>query len=292
MARRLIKWAAGLSAAVFPPLALLIAVRAYRAEKAIFFPRRAPLQVSAEKAGLPGLIAVETSSPKIRGWYVPARNRAAVVLTHGAGGDRSQVLPEARALAAAGFGAFLFDWLGHGESEGEVHWDERERMALSGALDWLSERPEIDPERLGAFGFSMGGYIVAQVAAHEPRLKVVALAGTPTDVSAQSAWQFGKYSFLTRLPARWALERGGLPLGEPQPKDTVPEIAPRPLLVVAGTGDNTVPIFMGRALHQAARDPKELFVVEGADHGQYDAVAGEAYRAKLVKFFNRLLESR
>jgi len=289
-ASRFIKWGATLSAVVFPPLALLIAVRAYRAEKAIFFPKRAPLQVAAARSGLSGVVEVEFGDPRLRGWYVPSRNRAAVVLTHGAGGDRAQVLPEARALVAAGFGALLFDWPGHGESEGEVHWNEIERMALGAALDWLSVRSDVDPKRLGVFGFSMGGYIVAQVAPTEPRVRAVALAGTPTDVAAQSAWQFGSYGFLSRLPARWALERGGLGLNEPQPREAVAAISPRPVLIVAGTSDHTVPIAMGHELHAAAREPKELFVVEGADHGQYDALASEAYRARLTGFFRRLLD--
>src|SRR6185369_7498920 len=130
----LIKWGATLSAVCFPPLAVLIGLRAYRAEQAVFFPRRMPLQVAAGAAGLAGLVEVELGSPKVRGWYVPPKNRATVILTHGAGADRSQVLPEARALAERGFGVLLFDWPGHGESEGEVHWSAGERQALVSAL--------------------------------------------------------------------------------------------------------------------------------------------------------------
>jgi pimeloyl-ACP methyl ester carboxylesterase len=277
------------SAVVFPPLALLIAVRSYRAEKAIFFPPRAPLRVTAAQSGLPDVIEVEFGQPKLRGWYVPSRNGAAIVFTHGAGGDRAQVLPEARALVAKGFGALLFDWPGHGESEGAVHWQEPERKALTAAIDWLAARPDVRKEQLGAFGFSMGGYVLAQVAAVDQRLRLVVLAGTPTDVSAQSAWQFGRYGFLSRLPARWALERGGLRLADRQPREAVRAFAgARDLLIVAGTADHTVPIAMAHELLAAAGNPTELYVVEGADHGQYDAVAGSAYRSRLASFFHRL----
>jgi pimeloyl-ACP methyl ester carboxylesterase len=288
-AQRWIRWTATLSAVVFPPLALLIAVRSYRAEKAIFFPPRAPLRVSAAQSGLPEVMEVEFGQPRVRGWYVPSRNGAAIVLTHGAGGDRSQVLPEARALVAKGFGALLFDWPGHGESEGEVHWQEPERKALHAAIDWLAGRPDVRKHYLGAFGFSMGGYVLAQVAAMDQRLSMVALAGTPTDVAAQSAWQFGRYGFLSRLPARWALERGGLRLEDQQPRAAVKAFAPtRDLLIVAGTTDHTVPIAMAHELLAAAGNPTELYVVEGADHGQYDAVAGSAYQARLTEFFARM----
>ena len=113
-ARRLVRWAVTLSAVCFPPLAALIGVRAYRAEKSLFFPRRLPLQIAAAGAGLPGIVEIELGPPKVRGWYVPTRNRATVILTHGAGADRSQVLPEARTLVQGGFGVLLFDWPGHG----------------------------------------------------------------------------------------------------------------------------------------------------------------------------------
>ena len=51
-------------------------------------------------------------------WYVPSSNRAAVVLLHGAGSTRSNVLDEAAVLAGAGFGVLVVDARGHGESAG------------------------------------------------------------------------------------------------------------------------------------------------------------------------------
>jgi fermentation-respiration switch protein FrsA (DUF1100 family) len=288
--RRYVKWGATLSAVCFPPLAVLIGMRAYRAEKAVFFPRRMPLQVATAQSRLPGVTEVQWGSPAARGWYVPPKNGATVILTHGAGADRSQVLPEARLLSEHGFGVLLFDWPGHGESEGEVHWSEGERRALAGALDWLAARPETDARRVGVFGFSMGGYVVAQVAAVDPRPRAVVLAGTPSDVAEQSRRQFAGYGPFSRLPARWALERGGLRLDEPQPAAAVGAIAPRPVLIVAGSSDHTVPLPLGQALFAAARDPKELLVIEGADHGQYDTVARDAYRGKLVSFFGKLVD--
>lgn len=264
--------------------AAMIGWRAYRAETDLFFPARAPLSSTADAAVIAGLVDVDLAGT--RGWYAPARNGIAVVLLHGAGADRAQLLPEARALAADGFGVMLFDWPGHGESVGEIHWGAGEREALRKVLDWVASRSEV--KAIGAMGFSMGGYILAQVAAEDERVRAVALAGTPADVGAQSAWQFGRYGVLSRLPARLALRNGGLRLDEPQPQAVVARLAPRPLLMVSGTRDATVPPFLTAQLFAAASQPKELFVIDGAAHGGYDTAAPGRYQARVVAFFRAI----
>jgi fermentation-respiration switch protein FrsA (DUF1100 family) len=94
---------------------------------------------------------------------------------------------------------------------------------------------------------------------------------------------------LGRLPALWAIERGGLPVSVLQPKDSVRQITPRPLLVIGGTRDNVVPAFMARALYAAAREPKQLLLVEGAGHGRYESADPVGYPGQLVAFFERAL---
>ncbi len=55
---------------------------------------------------------------RLRGWYVPSRNGAAVALLHGTGGNRTGVAAHARLLARRGYGVLLFDLRGHGASDG------------------------------------------------------------------------------------------------------------------------------------------------------------------------------
>ena len=57
----------------------------------------------------------------LAGWYAPSRNGAAVVLLHGAGSTRSNVLDEAVVLAEHGYGVLMLDARGHGESAGRGH---------------------------------------------------------------------------------------------------------------------------------------------------------------------------
>ena len=57
---------------------------------------------------------------RLAGWYVTSTNRAAVVLLHGAGSTRSDVLDEAAVLAGDGFGVLMIDARGHGDSGGRA----------------------------------------------------------------------------------------------------------------------------------------------------------------------------
>jgi dipeptidyl aminopeptidase/acylaminoacyl peptidase len=284
-------WLIAAAAVVLLLPALAIAARTYRAEKGLFFPARTPVGTEARAAGIGGLedVAFPFTGGTVRGWYLPSKNRAALLLLHGSGGDRRQLLGEARALGAEGFGALLIDWPGQGDSDGQVRWGDGERAALSAALDWLEKRPDVDRTRIGAFGFSLGGYVLAQIAAHDPRVKAVVLAGTPSEVARQCQWQNRRWSFLSQWAARWALQRGGMHVDDPQPLALVKSLAPRPLLLVAGTSDVVVPAFMASELHGAARDPKELYVIDGAGHGNYASIAGQTYFAKLTTFFGRAL---
>ena len=65
-----------------------------------------------------------------------------------------------REFAAAGIGVFAYDKRGTGESEGDPHlfgWDAQ--PDITGALDYLESRPDVDPDRIGLYGTSFGGSV-------------------------------------------------------------------------------------------------------------------------------------
>jgi alpha-beta hydrolase superfamily lysophospholipase len=288
------RWLAGgvLALAAVVGVALLIALRSYLREVSVFFPDRTRLVLSGADAGLPTARDVTFSDgqgEKMRGWYVPSTNGAGVVLLHGAGGNRTAMVPEARELVAAGFGVLLFDWPGQGESDGEIHWSTGEAQALRGAVDFLSQQSEVDPRRLGALGFSMGGAVLARVAPTEPRLASFVFAGTPSDQATQVHLETGQWGPLTEVPARLALQLRGVPLTDDQPRDRIGQLAPRPVLIVSGTRDGTVPLGLAEQLFAAAGTPKDLLVIDGGGHGSYDGAANSPYLARVRDFFQSTL---
>jgi dipeptidyl aminopeptidase/acylaminoacyl peptidase len=253
-----------------------------------------PQEVSRhpEATGIAGLQEVSfqsADSTHIAGWYVTSRNRAAVVLTHGTNTDRSSVLLETRALSAAGFGVLAFDWPGNGGSGGRVEWGRAERNALGAAVDWLSRRSDVDKERIGGAGFSMGGFVMAQVAATDKRIRAVLLAATPTDYAELTKFQHRQWGVLSEWPASLALRSTGMRVSEMRPIDVVGQIAPRPLMLIAGDEDEYVPLSMEKALYAAAAPPKEIWIVPKARHLHFERVAPDSYPARLVDFFDRTL---
>ncbi len=127
-------------------------------------------------------------------WYIPSANRAAVVVLHGAGSTRSNVLPQAAVLAHAGFGVLMVDARGHGDSGGRAmdfgwHGD----ADIAAATAYLATRPDVDPDRIGAVGMSMGGEEALGATATNRLLRAVVAEGTTARAAADEAWLSDRY---------------------------------------------------------------------------------------------------
>ncbi|MCZ2151746.1 MAG: alpha/beta hydrolase [Bryobacterales bacterium] len=60
-----------------------------------------------------------------------------------------------------------------------------------------------------------------------------------------------------------------------------------PLLVIHGSRDEVIPLFLGRELFGAANEPKRMWVVEGARHNDLVEMGGTAYVERLRSFYSR-----
>jgi len=273
-------------------LALLVAARSFRAERSDYVRHpRTELALHPERTGIAGLAEVSFPAeghPRLAGWYAPSRNRAAIVMVHGTGTDRSSLIVEARILAGAGFGVLAMDVPGQGASEGRTRWGVPERRAISAAVDWLSTREDLDPGRIGGLGTSMGAYVMAQAAVLDPRLRSVVLVSSPSDVVEQNWLATDDWGLLTQIPCYLALRAYGQSL-DMLPKDVLGRIAPRPVFIIAGDLDTLVPKFMAQQLYDAAASPKELWIVPGAHHDDFAQIAPKQYRTRLIEFFERTL---
>jgi uncharacterized protein len=279
----------GLAAAALTLGAARIAWKSYTGAVRDFLRTPAgPMTLDPSVAAVPHLQSVTfgpDSARMLAAWYVPPRAGATVILVHGTGAERASLLEETRLLARAGFGVLTLDLPGQGLSAGITRWGDPEERAVSAAVDWLSTRREVDRERIGAFGLSFGGYVLLQSAVAERRLKALVLASTPEDLDAETRRANGAWGTLSALPALWVLHRYRGQVRELPPREAVAALAPRAVLIIGGERDRLVPPSAARALFDAAREPKELWIIPAAGHAGFAAVAGEEYGRRLAAFF-------
>jgi pimeloyl-ACP methyl ester carboxylesterase len=245
-----------------------------------------------EVPGLREVSFVTVEGARIAGWYAPSRNRAAVLLLHGANADRASVLPELRVLSEAGFGALAYDSPGYGASEGRIQWGRTEVKAMIAGIEWLSRRADVDPQRIGGVGFSMGGLIMVQGAARDQRVRAVAFLSAPIDAVEQARWdrQQLPWGALSDLGAQLAISQYRDPEAAVwAPQDAIARIAPRPVFIAGGNADDDVPLRVTQGTFEHAREPKELWIIPGAGHGHYTEVAPAEFRRRLVDFFSHAL---
>lgn len=295
--RRWWRWCAAgtavaLALAVFAAGAAVSARVARRVEASLRPPRQ-PVGAPTGLAGVEDLTLRSQDGVVLRGWYVPSQNRAAVILVHGHGGQRAQLLPEAVALARHGYGVLLFDWRGHGESGGaRTTWGVEEQRDLEAAIDYVSARPDVDPRRVGVVGFSMGAMVAAEVAARDRRVHAAVLEGAYTSLEEMWRHDERRWGWLSGNAAIRALRRAGISPEMVQPLDAMQRIAPRPVLLISGASDGEVPSEVTIRLAAAAPQAARLWIIPRATHTTYAATARGELGRRLTEFFDTALLGR
>jgi hypothetical protein len=232
-------------------------------------------------------VSVTTSdSLELTGSYVPSKNRAAVILFPGA--TRSA---EARMLIRHGYGVLLLNPRGQGTSEGDtIRWA-GDRDLLAGA-EYLKTRPDVDDDRIGGFGFSVGGEILIEAAAQSPDFKAIVSEGA--GFPAGEADLTGEGELLRPSLTMLGLAVGVFSNQGPPPKivDRIGEIAPRSVFLIwadPGMGGEDI---RQPKYYAAAGQPKQIWKAPGADHtGGLKAQPAE-YERRVVDFFDRSLLDR
>lgn len=195
--------------------------------------RVTPSQISFTSGGK--TIGVDRYLPDCDG------RRPAVVALHGSGGGHAAMSEPAAMLAAQGFAVFVVHYfdrtdttdahdksviMRHFLAWGKTVWD---------ALSYVAEQPEVDAERIGLLGFSLGGYLALSVASVDSRVKAVVefFGGLPREMK----------FFMRRLC---------------------------PVLILHGKEDATVPVAEAYELEkelQRREIPYEMKIYEEAGHG-------------------------
>jgi len=229
-----------------------------------------------------------------RGYFVPGTNGAAIIVVPALNAGRDGRLREAMLLARHGYAILAYESR-RCAGMGGVSLGYKEVDEVADALDYLLTRPEVDPERIGVYGFSSAGATAIMAAARLPQLKAVVAEGGYGDFAEDTLTPgAGRNGLSGYFEAAffWSIRKAygpltGLDINLLSPVDVIGQIAPRPILLVYGSQE--VSLEGGRRQQAAAGDNAELWIVEGAGHGNYFDVAPEAYETKVVTFFDESL---
>jgi fermentation-respiration switch protein FrsA (DUF1100 family) len=161
-------------------------------------------------------------------------------------------------------------------------------------VHYLRERSDTQSQKIGVLGLSMGAAVSLMATAREKEIGAV-VADAPYARLERAVNQrfrafLGPFAFLFRAPAQFFGERmAGFKIADVNPINEVARISPRPLLLIHGTSDFLIKSQDSEMLYRAAREPKQLWRVEGARHTKAYRVAGAEYEQKVTAFFRRAL---
>jgi len=266
----------------------------------IYLTRKEPEQTPADFGLQYEQITVTTSDGlDLVGWYVPGDNGATIIAQHGSPGPMQDNLYEASVFHAEGYNVLLSAFRAHGLSEGDMlSFGYHETKDLEAWYQYLLTRDDVDPERIGIFGESMGGGVAIMYAAQNPKLKAVATASAFA-ISQETIETFIQYEqpdlprWLVPILARgivfWAEREWGIDIEVLETQSVVAEISPRPILIMHGESDDKVGPSAGQMLCDAAAEPKECWIVKEVKHVDFEKHVPEEYKQRLVTFFGKNL---
>lgn len=225
----------------------------------------------------------------LRAWYYPSKNKAGIIALGGMGGSLGTNLPPVEILVRQGYGILQIDGRACAQPAAPVTLGYWEAQDAATGYAFLRNQPEIDTQRIGVYGFSMGGAAAIRFASREPGVAAVVVDGGYSNLGENFAG-YGQGG----MPTRWMgfisglafrLQTGIDPFTS-NPAGDISAISPRPLLLIYGEAEAGSPL---NTLWQAAGLPKERWIVPGGSHGRNHLAAPDEYFRRVVEFFNLAL---
>ena len=243
----------------------------------LFFPER-ELNGTPGDAGLRFEDVCLTSSDglKLHGWFLPAPvsftgpDTQTWLWFHGNGGNLSTRVGQLeRAHRLLGVHQFIFDYRGYGRSEGKPT-EQGTYLDARAAIGYLSQRPDVNQDRIVYFGHSLGAAVSIELAVSSPP------AGMALIAPFSSIRDMAKLALPVPL-AGWAVRNH---------YNSVAQISNvhAPVVILHGELDEIVPYSQGLKLFEAANQPKRFVTLPEAQHNNAHHVAADVMAQALLEF--------
>ncbi len=270
-------------------------------------PPRYPLHIPPSKYDLKyeDVTFRSTDGLILRGWFIHGeqvsgseiKRLPTIIICHGLGANKSDFTDLANRLIEAHYNVLLFDFRRHGESDGKrTSIGYLEQKDLKGAIEYLKGRGDVDPDRLGAYGFSLGAAVIILTAVEQRDIKVIVADSPFTSLEEQAAIVIKSIYFLPTIPflqiSIWIYELYfWVDIGTISPIDVIHKLQPTPIMLIGGEEDEQMISSDIQRLFNAASEPKEIWIISGAIHGGTLIKAGDEYTTVVIGYFDRYLQN-
>lgn len=230
------------------------------------------------------------------GWLLLGmRNAPVIILCHGYDSNRSDLLSLGSILRDNHFNVYLFNFHGPKAKESLSNLGPRQASDLLAAIETLTKQPDINPNRVGLFGTSVGGYAALVAAELNPQVKALVVDTTystpermfDTQIDRLLGGSSGLFRTLTEAEFHLA-STGSESYAMP---DNLPKLENVPKLFISGR-DNPDLAAMTEALYDQAPQPKQLLVLEHSESGLAVEAKKKEYEDQVLNFFLQKLSLR
>jgi fermentation-respiration switch protein FrsA (DUF1100 family) len=266
-------WAGAALVAVFVAVALAAIWASQR--RLMYFPDpNVPAPASLGLSPVEAVTIPVAGAGALHGWFLPGLVRPSftVIVFNGNAGNRAYRAPLGAALRRRGANVLLFDYRGFGGNAGVPTQNGLEADARA-ARAYLAKRRDVDPARLVYFGESLGTAVAIALAVEQAPAALILRSPFTSMV------EVGQLHYPI-LPVRWLLRDRFLSI------DAIAKLR-SPVLVIAGDRDSIVPLELSRRLYDRATGPKQLIVLQGADHNDAVLSHGEQLIESVFAFLER-----
>lgn len=222
---------------------------------------------------------------ELSAWYTPTQNGALILVAHGYAGGRSPAMHSL--FARHGYGVISWDARAHGESAGErCTFGYEEKMDVQAVLNFALALDDV--EKVGAFGESMGAVTLIGATADQPQISALVSDSAFAAIEDMIARVVPHPIFAPFI--QFFVERQTeLTVDDLRPVNSIQQISPRPVFIIQGDSDLTVPSSSARRLYEASGEPRTLWIEAGVGHvGTYYAMP-EEYEQRVIDFFAEYL---
>jgi fermentation-respiration switch protein FrsA (DUF1100 family) len=229
-------------------------------------------------------------------WLIKSEEstKGTIIYLHGVADCKIDGIRFAKLMHDNHYNVFLFDSRRHGESEGVYcTYGYYEKYDISKIIDYLISRKDMNLGKIGLFGTSMGAAVAIQAASLDKRISAVVAENSFSTLRKifddyQKRMIKLPFHFLRNIVIIHSELRAKFKASDVSPIDSVKNMH-IPILFVYGTVDPLINHHYSIQLFNNANHPKEIYPIEGAAHNNTWDIGGEAYRKKLLEFYERYL---